>query len=252
MERVWYKVAGTKAGDCMKIAVCDDNKAFCEAFANKLEAQFEAKGWDFDYAEFSSGGALLAADLTDVQAVFLDIDMPGVNGVETARLLRERSEDMIIVFVTAFPEYALKGYWVGALLYLLKESVDEQLPACVDAVIEKLSDGRKYVKVQTTDAFLNLRVKDILYFEGTATKRVVLHTLAAEPVTCIGRLGEYGARLTEYDFLRIQQSYLVNMQHILDIRNYAAKLTNGEILRVSRKDYSEITRRYVTWKARQL
>ena len=236
----------------MKIAVCDDNKAFCETFTNKLETQFMARGWDFDFAAFSSGNALLAADLADVQAVFLDIDMPGVNGMETARLLRERSEDVIIVFVTAFPEYALKGYWVGALLYLLKESVDEQLPACVDAVIEKLSDGRKYIKVQTADAFLNLRVKDILYFEGTSAKRVVLHTLTAEPATCMGRLGEYEARLAEHDFLRIQQSYLVNMQHILDIRNYAAKLTNGEILRVSRQDYSAVAKRFVTWKVRQM
>ena len=236
----------------MRIAVCDDNKAFCGALCNMLEEQFAARQWDCDYAMFSSGDALLASDLTDVQVVFLDIDMPGVNGMETARLLREQSEDVIIVFVTAFAEYALKGYWVGAMLYLLKESLDEQLGPCVDAVIEKLSDGRKYVKVQTPDKFMNVRVKDILYFEGTSVKRVMLHTVNSGPVACMGRMEDYEARLAGFDFLRIQKGYLVNMRHVEDIRNYTAKLTDGEALAVSRKDYSEITRRYVTWKARLL
>lgn len=236
----------------MRIAVCDDNEPFCGAFCDRLEEQFTAKRWEFDYEIFLSGDALLASDLTDVQVVFLDIDMPGTDGMETARLLREKSEDVIIIFVTAFPEYALKGYWVGAMLYLLKESLDEQLPACVGAIIEKLSDIRKYIKVQTPDKFLNMYIKDILYFEGTPAKRVILHTRTGEPVACIGRLGEYENRLTELDFLRIQKGYLVNMRHIEDIRNYTAKLTDGEALRVSRKDYSEITRRYVTWKVRQI
>ena len=235
----------------MKIMICDDNAAFCDLFSRMLEEQFTARDWPCDYGVLTSGAALLSADMTDVAVVFLDIDMPGVDGMETARRLREKSKDLLIVFVTAFPQYALEGYNVEALRYLLKDDLAGQLVPCVDAILEKLSDHRKYIKVQTPDRFLTVSLEDIVYYEGTVSRRVLLHVREGEPIECMGRIGDYEARLACDDFLRIQRSFLVNMQYIEDIRNYWATLTGGETLAVSRKDYSAITRKYVTWKVRQ-
>ncbi len=79
----------------MKVVICDDDAAFCDLFSRMLEEQFTAKQWPFDYVVFTSGQALLVSDLTDVQIVFLDIDMPGVNGMEAAHQLREKSKELI-------------------------------------------------------------------------------------------------------------------------------------------------------------
>ncbi len=236
----------------MKVAICDDDGAFCDLFSRMLEEQFTARHWPCDYAVFSSGDALLAADLTDAAAVFLDIDMPGPDGMQTARRLRERSRDMLIVFVTALDRYAVEGYSVEAFRYLLKDDLDRQLGPCVDALLEKLSERRRYIKVQTPDRWMTVSLEDIRYFEGTVSRRVLLHLRQGEPLECMGRIGDYAQKLAGDDFLRIQRSFLVNMQIIEDIRNYRAALTGGESLAVSRKNYSDITRRYVTWKVRQM
>ena len=235
----------------MKVVICDDDATFCDLFSRKLEEQFAAKQWPSDYVVFTTGQALLASDLTDVQIVFLDIDMPGLNGMEVAHQLREKSKELIIIFVTAFPQYALEGYNVEALRYLLKDDLEKQLPVCVDAILKKLSAHRSYIKIQTPDKLVTVSLDEVLYFEGTISRRVLLHLRNSAPVECMGRVADYEARLAEDGFLRIQRSFLVNMQFIEDIRNYKATITGGETLAVSRQDYKEITRQYVTWKVRQ-
>lgn len=235
----------------MKVVICDDDAAFCDLFSRMLEEQFTARQWPLDYVVFTSGQTLLVSDLTDVQIVFLDIDMPGVNGMEVAHQLREKSKELIIIFVTAFPQYALEGYSVEALRYLLKDDLAGQLPVCVNAILEKLSARRRYIKIQTPDRLVTVSLDDILYFEGTVSRRALLHLRDSSPVECMGRVADYEARLAEDGFLRIQRSFLVNMQFIEDIRNYTAKITGGETLAVSRQDYRKITRQYVTWKVRQ-
>lgn len=236
----------------MKVAICDDNKAFCEAFYHMLKEQFAIRDWVLDCEVYSSGQALLNADLTDVQVIFLDIDMPEINGLETALRLREQYRELIIVFVTAFPEFAVEGYCAEALRYVLKEYLSEQLPSCIKAIDEKLSSGRRYIKIQTPNKLLVVRLKDILYFEGTSHHRVLLHTRTDATAECSGQLGEYEEQLKDQDFLRLQKSYLVNMWHIEKICNYTATISNGDVLRVSRHDYGEICKRFVMWKGKQL
>lgn len=236
----------------MKIAVCDDDAAFSKVFCQMLEEQFALKDWDCDCQVFSSGRALLNADLEEVQTVFLDVDMPGMGGIDAARRLRERYPSLLIVFVTAFPEYAVEGYCVDALRYLLKESLASQLPECVDAIESRLTSGQGCIRVHTGDRAAVVRLEDVIYLEGTTLRRVVLHMANGTSLECMGRLGEHEKELAGQDFLRIQKSYLVNMRHIEDIRNYTAILTSGEALRVSRQGYSEVCRRFVMWKASQL
>ena len=236
----------------MKVVVCDDDLAFCKILSQKIEEQFAIRDWPYSCGVFSNGQELLNADLSDVQIVFLDIDMPGINGVETARQLRVKYTELIIVFVTAFPEYAVEGYSVEALRYLLKDSLSEQLPVCLDAAGNKLFAKQQYMKIQTANRLMIVRLDELLYFEGTAHHRVILHTHADKSLECLGQLGEYEKQLADKDFLRIQKSYLVNMWHIEDIRNYTAMISNGDILRVSRQAYREICKKYVMWKGQKI
>ena len=117
----------------MKIVICDDNCEFLQIFRDMLETLFALRGWVFDCREFRSGQDLLNANLSDIHAIFLDIDMPGLNGLQVARNLRTKYPDIIIVFVTAFSEYALDGYETEALRYLLKDNLSRYLPSCLDA-----------------------------------------------------------------------------------------------------------------------
>lgn len=246
------EIDGRKVLIPVNIAICDDNPAFLDVFQQMLEQQFALKDWVYQYNVFRRGADLLSADLSDRQVVFLDIDMPGIDGLDTARQLRASYPDLIIVFVTAFPEYAVQGYYVEALRYLLKNDLATELPACLDAIQDKLFAQQESILVQTLSCQMKVRLKDVLYFEGSAQRHVFLHTYPNTSVECLGQLTEYEHRLGEKGFLRVQRSYLVNMLHINDIRNYKATLSNGEVLKVSEQSYSQICKQFLAWRGQRL
>lgn len=117
----------------MRIAICDDEEVFRTYLRNLLALDSFTGGTDIQVTEYAGGEALLAdletaAESLDV--VFLDIRMPGMDGLETARLLRQRGEKCLIVFLTSLLEYARKGYEVRAFRYLLKEEAEWELSWC--------------------------------------------------------------------------------------------------------------------------
>lgn len=233
----------------MNIALCDDNPAFLRQLREAIMDICAAKDWPCSCICYSSPRELLAADLSSIQVLFLDVDMPGINGLETAHLLRKTHRELIIVFVTGFIEYAPAGYDVAAFRYLLKPELKIKLAQCMRDIWDNLYTSHDTIRVQMLDHDTKMRVHDILYIEGTSQRHTLLHTTLDpdSPLECKGLLAEYESKLADKGFLRIQRSYLVNMAHIEDIRNYNAILDNGSSLRVSRSSYGRICERFVLW-----
>ena len=90
----------------MRIAICDDNSTFTTKMRISMDEYFARKNLQADYYIFSSPKRMLKFDISNIQVLFLDIDMPELNGIELARQVRTKNHDLIIVFVTDFIEYA--------------------------------------------------------------------------------------------------------------------------------------------------
>lgn len=238
----------------MNIALCDDNFDFLRHLKKAIMDTCAAKDWPCTCKCYTAPRELLAADLTSVQVLFLDVDMPEINGLETARLLRETYSELIVVFVTGFIEYAPAGYDVEAFRYLLKPELDTKLPQCMEDVWKRIYTSQDTVRVHLLDSVAKIRLCNILYIEGTSQRHTLLHTTMEpnDPLECKGILADFESQLSEKGFLRIQRSYLVNMAHIADIRNYNAILDNGKILRVSRSSYGKVCEQFVLWQGNYL
>ena len=239
----------------MRIMVCDDNELFLSAFKQKIEDYCAKKDWECQIGVFSDPKKILNESIKDVEIVFLDIDMPNRNGLDIARELRSQSEDLIIVFVTGFLEYAPKGYTVGAFRYLLKTDIDNSLINCLDDIWEKLYVKQEAIAFLTEEQeTINIQLKNIIYIEGTARRYVRVHlTSEMTPVIeCRGSLVDYTNELYEKGFMRIQKSFIVNLRHVKDIRSYVAYLDNGETLKVSRNDYKSVMNRFLIWTGDQI
>lgn len=233
----------------MKLMICDDNAAFARELRRRIEDICAYEDWPLDCLIFEKPQDVLNADLYGVKAAFLDIEMPGGNGIELAKQLRIKYPEMILVFVTAYIEYAPSGYKVDAFRYLLKSKVDEELREILEGIRERLYNSSDVVSLKTRDGDCVLPLKDVLYFEGTAQRMVLAHVMGHEgPVTCQGKLSALEESLSGKGFLRIQKSFLVNMAHLRRISGYRAFTSNGKELKVSELNYSKIREQYLLWK----
>lgn len=239
--------------DTMTIAICDDSQIFLDSMERRIKDYAANKDIELDLYKYSLPSALLNADLSSCDVLFLDIEMPGMNGIDLAKQIRSKYNDLLLVFVTGFIQYAPSGYRVNAFRYLMKTQLDQELWLCLDEVQEKLHENTEHVKIQSNDIEIDVALRDILYFEGTPHRFVLLHFAKKRAtVECKGKLADYESQLSDHGFIRLHRSFLVNMRNINNIRNYKAVLVDGTELKVSERQYSNICRNFVLWKGRTL
>lgn len=125
----------------MKIAICDDESQICQLLKNKIEKYYFSHDMEFNIQTYENGEKLLEQNLDEIEVLFLDVDMPGKNGMETANEIRKTNQDMIIVFLTAYSEFVFESFKVDTFRYLMKPLKDEELAEVLEAVEHKIYGG---------------------------------------------------------------------------------------------------------------
>lgn len=174
---------------------------------------------------------------TDVDLIFLDIQMPGINGLEFAQTISEKT---LIIFTTAYSQYALKSYEVDAIDYLVKPIIKERLEKAVKKAFsygELLAnkDGKStlesldsdYMLVKSDRKFHKILFKDIVYIEGLKDY-VVIYVNDSKVITAMN-LKTISQHLPENFFIRVSKSYLVNSSHIDSFDNHTIYIKTTEI-----------------------
>lgn len=194
----------------MKAAICDNDTAFIGKLKNCIGDYFARSDLAGEFALFSSPVKLLEADLSAVDVVFLDVDMPEMDGIEAAGHLRRKYPDVLLVFVTDYIEYEPAGYRVDAFRYLLKSRISQELDSILDEIVDKLYIDRSTIQVKSQGDDILLPLKNIVYIEGTGRRMVLVHLhnkysdyvankTDAEAIVCRSVTGE-DVFLTRADF----------------------------------------------------
>lgn len=203
----------------LSIGICDDNQENRLSLRWLLENILESRKTEHQIYEFSSGETLLAwmeRHQNEIELLFLDIEMGKVNGMETAKQLRENWEALQIVFVTGFPDYVFDGYEVDALGYLLKPAKREQLEAIIERVmVKRCRDSKQVYSCHNGDVWYRIPHKEILYFESD--RRKVNCVTSKRTYSFYGKLDDVEQELSKSGFVRIHQRYLVKTDAIEQI-----------------------------------
>ena len=197
----------------MRISVCDDEELFRIEFKNVLDKALVNVDYDID--TFSGGSSLYEAFLkSPFDLVFLDIEMPGIDGITLAKRLRAISENVHIVFLTSHIEYALEGYEVNALRYLVKPVDMNKLGEVLKYVQDKKNNSRQ-IMIREDGEDIVIDISDIIYMESM-DKNVRIVTSKREYVTRYN-ISDYEEELKNSGFLRIHRGYLISLSKVKKI-----------------------------------
>jgi DNA-binding LytR/AlgR family response regulator len=202
----------------IQIGICDDK---AEDIGILIEALYTYDD-SFQILKYEDGESLLK-DCFDKKIIFdilfLDIYMPGLNGIETAVKIRASMKYAKIIFVSSSNDYYTEAYEVFAFNYIIKPLNSEQLNGILDQALMRITDEKEQSQhIQFSYKAINYRIfcKDILYIESS-DKIIFFHIIDRPIVKCYGKLDEILRQLPEETFIRCHQSYAVNIFHLTDM-----------------------------------
>lgn len=233
----------------LQIAICDDEQFYREKIRRLLEDYFKEHDLSYEISLFLSGEEFLEKSENAVRydIVFMDINMNEMDGIQTAMRMRAFHSDTYIVLITAFINYVLEGYKVNAVRYIMKDTLDNAMTECMDAILQKMQIAQ--VTFPFMEGERRLYTDNILYVESQRHK-LTFYYMEEQMVSyhIYDKLDVIEQRLQGYGFLRIHKSYLVNMRHIRKVSNYIVYLDTGEELSVPRLKFQTVKEEFVAYK----
>ncbi len=224
----------------MFAAICDDESIFRKELKEFLIEYKKSRRIQLDMAEFCDGETLLKSeDVFDI--VFLDYEMPGLNGIETAKLIRARKNLCCIIFLTSYPEHVFESFEVNTYRYIIKPLDTEKLTKALDDFIkEKKMMSPLVLNVEGEQIVINS--EDIVYLE-------------AEGKFCNVRTSDKFLRssktiskvfdlLPQHCFFRTHKSFAVNFYCVESIKGNTVTLNNGEKINISRSQSANFKKAY--------
>ena len=207
--------------------------------------------WDiyFDIQRFLSGESFLSDARKHYDLVFMDMQLTGIDGLDTSYKFRKRNCTAELIFVTSIEHYAVKGYDAGADDFILKPFGYPIFEAKLKKAIQRLvaADTSVPIRVSTKGQLQLIPARNIVYME-VVRHDVIYHTIDGE-ITAYGSLNKTEAELSGADFARCCSWCLVNLKYVEGIYGDEIRLTVGTTLHMSRgkrKSFLEALTRYCT------
>lgn len=230
----------------MKIAICDDDKIIVELL-NKYIIEFFDKmnSRDYDIHEYSSGDKLLE-DSEENDLIFLDIEMPGLDGICVGQKLKAQNSNSIIIVVTSFSEYLDDAMRISVFRYLSKPIDKQRLFRNLKDAMEAYSRRSIPLLIETSKQLKKIDSDDIVMLEARGRK-LVLVTVNSE-YELSGSIKDWSNKLSIPNFYICHRSYIVNISKISSITNDTVYLLGGKYQAyLAKRKHAEIKRKFMLY-----
>ena len=234
----------------IKIAFCDDDMEVLHQMNELLDRYRVERNEDITYAAFQSPFELLTEIEKGIRPdiLFLDVVMPGQNGMDVAKEIRQYDTNMKIIFLTSSPEFAVESYSVGAYFYQLKPIWEESFFRLMDAVLAECEKKKKNSLIlRSKDGITRIDLQQLEYCEVLGRK-LLFHLEDGAVLESAGRLDDLAGQLMQYsNFFRPHRSFLVNMEYIQNISSRSIKMVNDAEIPIPHGKCSEIKNTYIEY-----
>lgn len=218
----------------MKIAVVEDQQETRDCLCRFIRQYAQEQGVQAEVVPFEDGAVIAKGYKPGFDILFMDVEMPGLDGFATAEKIREVDPDVVLIFVTNMAQYAIRGYEVDALDYVLKPVNYYQFSTKLSRAVQRVQrrKGGQVVLQLAGGGMQLLDTGEIFYLE-TRSRMLYYHTAKGE-FAVRASLQSAEAQLQQYHFVRCNQCYLVNLSYVRGIENDFALVQNDR-LEISRR-----------------
>ena len=216
----------------IRIAIVEDEKIYVEQLIEYLNEYQKTIGEEISVSVYQDGDGITSCYKSQFDIILMDIQLKFVDGMSAAEEIRQVDSEVIIIFITNMTQYAIKGYEVGALDYILKPVTYFIFSQKLGRAISRIKRRKNiYITIPVKSGVLRLDVADIYYIESLG-HNLILHTGNGNYVTAM-TMKSIEEKLMGYGFSRGNKCYLINLEHVDGIRDKCA-LVKGELLQLSR------------------
>ena len=229
----------------ISIAIVEDEKMYAEQLVEYLHQYENDNGELFDITVYSDGDQIVNKYKSQFDIILMDVEMKFMDGMSAAEEIRKIDTEVVIIFITNMAQYAIRGYAVDALDYVLKPVSYFAFSQRLNRAISRMKKREtKMIMVNIKGGTVRLNLANIFYIESQG-HTLILHTILGDYETT-GTMKEMEEKLCDMNFSRGNKGYLINLQHVDSVEDGCA-VVNGEQLVISRprkKEFMEALTAY--------
>lgn len=216
----------------IRVAVVEDEASYREQFRTYLEQYARESGEEFDIVMFTDGDEIAGGYKSVYDIILMDVQMTFLDGMSAAEEIRKVDPEVVIIFITNMSQYAIRGYAVDALDYVLKPVSYFAFSQRLDRAIARMKKRvARFIAISVKGGIQKINVNQIYYVESQG-HNLVFHT-DAEDLIASGTMKETEERLKDLHFCIASKGVLINLEHVDGIRDGCA-VVGGSQLTISR------------------
>lgn len=231
-------------------AIVEDDATTLKYLKDTMIKEFEKRDTTVAFDSFTSGYRFLEMYKAHYHydVIFLDIEMPEINGIDVCKKIREFSSDSLVVFISNKEELVFQTFEVQPFRFIRKEAFENTVTSLVSSIIGKWKQNKgTLLQLQETGSndIYSFSIQHILYIEAQRKDCLIVTTEGTCTFRC--KLMELEEKLTAFRFIKIHRSYLVNYMHIFRIGKSSVILTDGSELPISRGKTEEVKQLFLQY-----
>lgn len=227
----------------IRLAFCDDDPAVLKELQDLLDGYCAERGCEMQYTAFHNPLDLLAEIERGISfdVLFLDVLMPGENGMEAAAEIRTYDRNVKIIFLTSSSEYAVQSYTVGAYYYQLKPVWKDSFYRLLDSVLSTMEKEQSHSLILHCKSGINKVDLHQLEYCEVFRRTLFFHLNGGTVLTCSGNMDELCRQLKSYgNFLRPHRSYIINLDYVKKISACVVTMSDLAEIPIPRGKYNEV------------
>ncbi len=230
----------------IKVAIVDDDFMYLEKLYRKILQYSEAHHLEIQVTSYSHGFELVSDFKPIYDIIFLDIEMPHLNGIEVAKEIRKSDPHVVIIFITNSAKYAVKGYEVGAFDYMMKPLEYESFAVKFSLALSAIHSKDAFsILLPQEEGSRNVAISEIIYIE-VRNHWLYIITKDAE-YKMLGSLKEMNDQLSDYHFIMCNKSYLINLKHVSKVNSENVVMYGNHELKMSRSRRKAVQNAFIEY-----